>query len=163
MITGIRQVWDSYSPSIPFEYLFLDRQYDQLYRNEEQTRKLFLAFSFLVIFIACMGLLGLVTFIAHQKIKEIGIRKAFGATSFSISVLLSRYLTKWILLANIIAWPLSWYFFDRWLNHFAYRTPIEWWYFLLAGLLSLFIALVTLSYQTVKSALMNPVEALKYE
>ncbi|MDD5696045.1 MAG: ABC transporter permease [Bacteroidales bacterium] len=163
MITGIRQVWDSYSPSIPFEYSFLDRQYDQLYRNEEQTRKLFLAFSFLAIFIACMGLLGLVTFIAHQKIKEIGIRKVFGATSFSISVLLSRYLTKWILLANIIAWPLSWYFFDRWLNHFAYRTSIEWWYFLLAGLLSLFIALVTLSYQTVKSAFMNPEEALKYE
>lgn len=163
MISGIHEVWDSYSPSIPFEYSFLGQQYDNLYRNEDQTRKLFLAFSFLAIFIACLGLLGLVIFISHQKVKEIGVRKAFGATALSISVYLSKTLTRWIILANIIAWPLSWYFFDRWLNNFAYRTPIEWWYFLLAGLLTLFIALATLSYQTIKSSLMNPVEALKYE
>lgn len=163
MILGIGEVWDSYSPSIPFEYSFLDKQYDQLYKNEEQTRKLFLAFSFLALFIACLGLLGLVMFIAQQKIKEIGVRKAFGATAASISVLLSRNLTKWILLANIIAWPLSWYFFDQWLDNFAYRTHIAWWYFLLAGAMTLVIALATLSYQTIKSSLMNPVDALRYE
>jgi len=163
MIKSLNGLWDSYSPGIPFSYAFFDSEYDQLYNNEMQTRKLFLLFSFLAIFIACLGLLGLASYMAQQKTREIGIRKAYGASATSISFLMSRSFSRWVLIANIIAWPLSWYFFDNWLNNFAYRTHIAWWFFILAGIISLIIALVTVSYQTIKASVANPVDALRYE
>ncbi len=163
MLSGIESIWDEYSPAVPFKYSFFEKDYDNLYINEMQTRKLFLAFSFLAVFIACLGLLGLASFLLQQKTKEIGVRKAFGASTISISLLFSRNFTKWVLLANLIAWPVAWYFFDNWLNNFAYRTGLSWWFFVLAGIVSLAIALVTVSYQTVRAASGKPVEALRYE
>ncbi len=162
-IDRIGKVWGTHAPGIAFDYSFFDVDYDGLYANEMHTRKLFLAFSVLAVFIACLGLLGLASYLAQQKRGEIAVRKTFGATSASVSLMLSLNFTKWVALANLIAWPLSWYFFDGWLNNFAYRTPVAWWYFALAGLASLLIALLTVVYQTVKASLTNPAEALRYE
>lgn len=163
IIKSLTTIWDKYSASIPIDYTFLDKQYDSLYNNEMQTKKLFLAFSFLAIFIACLGLLGLASFMAQQKTKEIGIRKTFGASIWTITLLLSKNFTKWVVIANIIAWPLAWYFFDNWLNNFEERCQILWWYFVLAALISFVIAWGTVSYQTLKSASANPIDALRYE
>lgn len=162
-INNLSDIWGKHANGFDFDYAFLDNQYDSMYQNEMQTKKLFLAFSFLAVFIACLGLLGLAAFLVQQKVKEIGIRKTFGASSLTITYLLSKEFSKWVLLANIIAWPLAWYFFDQWLNNFNYRTEIQWWYFVIAGLLSFVIALLTVSYQTIKSAKANPIESLRYE
>ena len=163
MIDQLSNLWNKYSPDIPFEYSFFDQEYNQLYQNEINTRKLFFAFSFLAFFIACLGLLGLASFLVQQKIKEIGIRKAFGASPFSITMQLTKKFIQWVIIANIIAWPLAWYFFNSWLNNFSYRCDIEWWFFVIAALISLFIALVTVSYQTIKASCANPIDALRYE
>lgn len=163
MIASLEKNWNSYSPAVPFKYSFFEKEYDNLYSNEMQTRKLFLAFSILAVFIACLGLLGLASFMAQQKTKEIGIRKTFGATTLSISLFFTRGFTKWVLLANVIAWPVAWYFFDDWLNNFAYRTGVSWWYFVVAGFASLLIALLTVSYQTIRAASGKPVDALRWE
>ncbi len=163
IIRKLSSIWDKYSSGIPFEYSFLDKQYDSLYKNEMQTKKLFLAFSFLAIFIACLGLLGLASFMAQQKTKEIGIRKTFGASAFTIAILLSKSFTKWVVIANLLAWPLAWYFFNNWLNNFEERTVIAWWYFALAATISFFIAWLTVSYQTIKAANANPINSLRYE
>ncbi len=163
MIQSLTTVWDTYSPGIPIDYTFLDKQYESLYNNEMQTKKLFLAFSFLAIFIACLGLLGLASFMAQQKTKEIGIRKTFGASVLTISLLLSKSFFKWVVIANLLAWPLAWYFFDNWLNNFEERGQILWWYFALAALISFLIAWITVSYQTLKAAKANPIDSLRYE
>lgn len=163
MISELNRVWDSYSTGVPFEYFFFDKDYDNLYKNEMRTRKLFIIFAVLSVFIACLGLLGLASYLAQQKTKEIGIRKTFGASIGGVSWLLSLNFTKWVLVANIIAWPVTWYFFDNWLDNFAYRCEISWLYFLFAFVISLFIAIITVSYQTIKAATANPVDALRYE
>ncbi len=163
MIESLSNLWDKYSSGIPIDYTFLDKQYDSLYNNEMQTKKLFLAFSFLAIFIACLGLLGLASFMAQQKTKEIGIRKTFGASVWSITLLLSKSFTKWVVIANLIAWPLAWYFFNNWLNNFEERCQLSWWYFALAALISFFIAWITVSYQTIKAANANPINSLRHE
>ena len=163
MIADLSHIWDRYSPSVAIDYDFLDRQYDSLYENEMQTKKLFLAFSFLAIFIACLGLLGLASYMAQQKTREIGIRKTFGASAINITYLLSRNFTRWVLVANIIAWPIAWYFFNSWLNGFAERCGLEWWYFVLAAVVSILIALITVSYQTIKASKSNPIDSLRYE
>jgi putative ABC transport system permease protein len=163
MLREIENLWESYSTGIPFEYTFLDQNYDALYKNEMTTKRLFLAFSFLSIFIACIGLLGLASFIILLKTKEIGIRKALGASVFGIYWLIFGKFGKWVLIANIIAIPLSWYLMNIWLQNFEYRINISWWIFLVAAIVSLFIALITTLYQTVKASLANPVDALMYE
>ncbi len=163
ILKDLTNIWDKYSPSVPIDYSFFDEQYNSLYANEMQTKKLFLSFSFLAIFIACLGLLGLASYIAQQKTKEIGIRKTFGASAATITLLLSKGFSKWVVVANIIAWPLAWYFFDNWLNNFNYRTEIHWWYFALATVVSFLIAWITVSYQTIKASRANPVDALRYE
>jgi putative ABC transport system permease protein len=163
MIADLTRIWDRYSPSVAIDYDFLDRQYDSLYDNEMQTKKLFLAFSFLAIFIACLGLLGLASYMAQQKTKEIGIRKTFGASAINITYLLSRNFTKWVVVANIIAWPIAWYFFNNWLNSFTERSGLAWWYFALAAVVSIFIALITVGYQTIKASKSNPIDSLRYE
>ncbi len=163
MIADLTSIWNQYSPTVPIDYAFLDKQYDSLYENEMQTKKLFLAFSFLAIFIACLGLIGLASYMAQQKTKEIGIRKTFGASAINITYLLSRNFTKWVLIANIIAWPIAWYFFNNWLNSFTERGELFWWYFALAAVVSIFIALITVGYQTIKASKSNPIDSLRYE
>jgi putative ABC transport system permease protein len=162
-VNFIGNTWNDFAPGKPFEYSFLDRDYDNLYTNERQTRSLFSIFSFLAIFIACLGLFGLAAFVADRKTKEIGIRKILGSSISRIVNSLNASFVKWVLIANLIAWPAAWYFMDNWLRNFAYRIELSWWMFILASVLALLIALLTVSIQTIKAALKNPADALRYE
>jgi putative ABC transport system permease protein len=159
----IKSTWNNFALKKPFEYSFLDEDYDNLYINEKQTRKLFTIFSFLAIFIACLGLFGLASFIADRKTKEIGIRKVFSASVTGIVFNLNKSFAKWVLLANLIAWPAAWFVMNRWLQNFAYRIELSWWMFVLAAVLALLISLIIVSLQTVKAAFKNPADSLRYE
>lgn len=153
----------TFFPNDIFEYKFFDENLDWIYRNEEKTNKAFSYFSILTIFIACLGLFGLASFTAEQRAKEIGIRKVCGASITNILLLLSDEFVKYILLANIIAWPIAHYALQKWLQGFAYRTRIDVWIFAVSGILALIIALLTVSYQTIKAARTNPINSLKCE
>ncbi len=159
----VGNTWNDFAPGKPFEYSFLDKDYDNLYINEKQTRSLFSIFSFLAIFIACLGLFGLASFVADRKTKEIGIRKILGASVPRIVNNLNKSFIKWVLIANLIAWPAAWYFMSKWLQNFAYRINLTWWVFVLAAALALLIALMTVSFQTIRAALKNPTDSLRYE
>ena len=155
--------WHEFAPGYPFEYSFLDDDFDKLYRAEDRLRKTFGCFSLLAIFIACLGLFGLTSFATEQRTKEIGIRKILGASVSGIVLLLSKEFTKLVIVSNLIAWPIAYYAMNRWLQDFAYRIHIGLGTFLLAGAIALAIALLTVSFQAIKAALANPVEALRYE
>jgi putative ABC transport system permease protein len=162
-IAYIESVITGFAPDFPFEYQFLDQEFDRLYQKEQRLGKLFFYFSVLAVIISALGLLGLASFMAGQRTKEIGIRKVLGASVYGILLLLSKEFTRWIILANLIAWPIAWYIMTEWLQDFAYRTPIDWWIFIIAGSLTLLIAVITISSQALKAALSNPIEALRYE
>jgi len=134
-----------------------------MYRYEERLGKLLNYFAVLAIFIACLGLFGLASFTTEQKTKEIGIRKVLGASIGKIVLMLSKEFMKWVFVANIITWPIAWFVMDNWLNDFAYPINIGLWIFLSAGVIALFIALMTVSFQAIRAATANPVEALRYE
>ncbi len=144
-------------------YFFIDEDIDRMYRAENKFMQVFMYFTFLAIFIASLGLFGVATFGIQQKIKEIGIRKVLGASVFSIIKLLSVNYLILMLVANIFAWPISFYFMNRWLNQFAYRIDMNVIIFLGSAAFALIIALLTLSYQSVKVAFANPVDSLRYE
>ena len=162
-IRYIEDVFKTFSPGFPPEYSFLDEAFDHLYRSEERLSDLFRIFSVLAILISCLGLFGLSAFITGRRAREIGIRKVLGSTTFEILKLLTLDFTKWVFLANVIAWPVAAMAMNRWLENYAYRTILEWWIFALAGGIALVIAWVTISFQAVKSATSNPVKALRYE
>jgi putative ABC transport system permease protein len=162
-INYIKDKWNEFAPGAPFEFSFLNDDYNALYNNEKQTEQLFTIFSLLSIFIAGLGLYGLASFIAEVKTKEIGIKKVLGAKITSIVFSILKEFVKWIVIAIIIACPVVYYFMNEWLSDFAYRIDISWWVFLIAGCTALVIALVTVSYQAIKAAMANPVEALRYE
>jgi putative ABC transport system permease protein len=162
-LSSIEDTWKSFNPNVPFEYHFLDQTYEKLYSVEQRTRTIFNYFSFLAILIACLGLYGLAAFTAERRSKEIGIRKALGADVKSIVSMFTNDFTKLVLLANIIAWPVAYYFMNKWLQDFAYRIEISWWMFVLSGGIALLIALATVSFQAIKAATVNPVESLRYE
>ncbi len=147
----------------PFEYYFLDDTFNSLYKSEARLSMLFGVFTAFALFIACLGLFGLAAFTAEQRTKEIGVRKVLGASVASIVTLLSKDFLKLVLIAIVIASPLAWYAMHRWLQDFAYKISIEWWVFVLAGLLAVTIALLTVSFQSIKAALLNPVNALRSE
>jgi putative ABC transport system permease protein len=155
--------WREFTNNQPFEYVFFDDQFDLLYRAEVQAGKVITAFACLAVFIACLGLLGLVSFTASQRTKEIGIRKVLGATTPGILVLLNKNFVKRVLVANLIAWPLAYYAMNKWLENFAYRIRITIWIFLASAVIALLIALFTVSYQTIRAARGNPVDSLRYE
>jgi len=136
---------------------------NQLYQNELKMQNLFIIFSCFSIFVACLGLFGLSVFIAAERTKEIGIRKVLGASISKIILLLSKEFLIWIIISNIVAWPLAWFIMNKWLQNFAYRVNIGIWVFVLSASLALIIALVTVSYQSIKAAVANPVESLRYE
>jgi len=159
----IETTWNNFAVNKPFEYSFLNEDYDNLYINERQTRKLFTIFSFLAILIACLGLFGLASFIADRKTKEIGIRKVFGSSVPGIVFILNKSFTKWVLIANLIAWPAAWFVMKRWLQNFAFRIELSWWMFILAAVLALLIALTIVSLQTVKAAFRNPADSMRCE
>ena len=162
-LSFLKSQWEKFSPEWPFEYFFLDDNYDRLYKSEERLRHVFLTFTFLGIFIACLGLFGLAAFTTEQRTKEIGIRKVLGASVPNILILLSKEFTKWVVLANVIAWPIAYFAMNSWLRNFAYRISIEWWMFILAAVLVLVVALCTVGFQAAKAALANPSDALRYE
>jgi len=159
----VEEKWKSFAPDRPFTSSFLDRDFDRLYRAERQVGQIFFIFSLLAVFIACLGLFGLTAFTASQRTKEIGIRKVHGASVSSIILMLSKDFTKWVLLANIIAWPVAYFAMAKWLQNFAYRTHLEWSVFVLSGLIALIIAVLTVSYQSIKAARANPIDSLRYE
>jgi putative ABC transport system permease protein len=148
---------------LPFNYSFMDDDFDKLYHAEQQTGQIFITFSVFAILIACLGLFGLVTYAAEQRTKEIGIRKILGARVSGIVGLLSRDFTMLVGIAALIAFPVAWWAMYKWLETFAYRTEISWWIFLVAGAVALAIALLTVSIQTVRAALANPVKSLRSE
>lgn len=162
-INHIEKVYESFAPGFPFSYSFLDDSIGRLYAKEQRLFRLFLFFSGLAIFVACLGLSGLALFTTQQRTKEIGIRKVFGSSVKAVVLLLTRDFLRWVLIANLIAWPVTWYFMNRWLENFAYHITIQWWMFALAAFLTLIIALATISFQAIRAAVANPVEALKYE
>ena len=159
----IKNTWKKLAPNLIFEYYFLDEDFDKLYKSETTASQVIGYFTVLSIFIACLGLFGLASFIADQRTKEIGIRKVNGASISSIIMLLSKDFTKWIVVAFIIACPIAWYTMNKWLQDFAYRININWWIFIASGALALAIALFTVGYQAIKVAKANPVESLRYE
>jgi putative ABC transport system permease protein len=162
-ITYMETKWKKIFPERPFEYFFLDDNLEMQYKSEGKLRDLINYFSILAIIIACLGLFGLATFTAEQRTKEIGIRKAMGASVTEIVILLTKEFTKWVLIANIISWPVAWLVMNKWLQDFAYRTNIDIYIFLISTLSAFIISIITVTYQAVKAAGSNPVEALKYE
>ncbi|RAV30635.1 ABC transporter permease [Sinomicrobium soli] len=162
-IKKIEDKWDVFLPQKPFTYFFLDEYFDRQYRSEIRFGRLFLSFSILAIFISCLGLLGLVSYSTLQRKREIGIRKVVGASVTGIVNLLSLQFVKLVAIAFLIASPLIGLVMHYWLNNFAYRISMEWWVFAAGGIIALFIALVTVSFQAVKAAMANPVKSLKTE
>ena len=159
----VEAVWKKFFPERPFDYQFLDARFDRLYAREQTQQTLFSIFAGVAILISCLGLFGLSMFMAEQRTKEIGIRKVLGASEASLVALFSKDFMKLVVVALVIASPVAWYAMHTWLNDFAYRTDIHWWVFLLAGGLTVLIALLTVSFQSVKAALMNPVKSLRSE
>ncbi len=159
----IRVTWNRILPDYPFEAVLLDEEFEQGYRNIERTGTLLNSFALLAVIISCLGLFGLASFMAEQRTKEIGVRKVLGASVPGIILLISKEFTKWVLVANVIAWPVAWYVMGKWLQNFVYKTNITWTTFIMSAGIALFIALLTVSYQSIKAALANPVESLRYE
>jgi putative ABC transport system permease protein len=162
-IQYIENIWNKFSNGLPLQYSFFDEEYQELYDNEVRTGKLFMVFSALAIFIACLGLMALSAYVAEQKTKEIGIRKVNGASVRNILLLLSLNFVKWVLIAFVISSPITWLIMKNWLENFQYRISMDGWVFVIGGITALIIALLTISFQSIKAAIKNPVEALRYE
>ena len=159
----IEAKWNEFTGDQPFEYFFMDSFFDNLHKSEQRTGQFFTIFAALTIFIACLGLFGLAAFTAEQKTKEIGVRKVLGASVPSIVSILLKQFTRWVILANIIAWPIGYFIMKSWLQNFAYHIDLKVGYFLLSGIITLLIAVITVSYLAVNAANKNPVKALNYE
>ncbi len=162
-LKAVENAYKKYHPGYPFEFQFLDEALNSLYSSEMRTGRVFRYFMFLAIFISCLGLFGLASFMADQRTKEIGIRKVLGASVSGIFLMLLKEFVKWVLLASAVSWPLAYYVMDRWLKNFAYRTDIALWIFLVSGILGLGVAVATVSYQSLKASITNPVDSLRYE
>jgi putative ABC transport system permease protein len=159
----LREIYESAITDSPFDYYFLDDAYNKLYLKEQRMAKLFNAFAGMTVLVACLGLLGFITFSVENREKEIGVRKVLGASVNSVVLLLSQNFIKLVLLSVVIASPISYYFMNKWLQNFAHKIQIEWWMFALSGLCIVTIALITISFQSIKAALMNPVKSLRSE
>jgi putative ABC transport system permease protein len=162
-VSAVEKVWNAHFPSDPFNYFFLNESFDQQYKSDLQFGRIFGIFSFLAISIACFGLLSLSAYNVIQRTKEIGIRKVLGASVGSIFIMLSREIVLLIIIGILIAAPIAWYVMTLWLQDFAYRVPIHWWVFVLAGATAILIALLTVSYQAIKAAIANPAKSLRTE
>ncbi|WP_413667772.1 ABC transporter permease [Mucilaginibacter sp. Mucisp86] len=162
-IKAAQKVWDQFVPDQPFDYNFLDEGYNKLYHAEQRSSSLIAVFAVIAILISAMGLLGLAAFAAEQRVKEIGIRKVLGASVQNIIGLLSTDFLKTVIVANLFAFPVAWYMMNKWLQDFAYRVDISWWIFAAAACIALLIALLTVSIQSIKAALANPVNSLRSE
>ena len=162
-IAATEKLWKEYNQKFPFQYTFMDADYDAMYRSEERTGKVFAGFSIVAIIISCLGLFGLAAFTASQRTKEIGVRKVLGATVNQIVMLLSKDFLRLVLIAFIISIPFAWFGMQTWLQGFAYKVSIDWTVFAVAGSLALIIAFITMSFQTIRAGTNNPVDALRNE
>ncbi|OIN56297.1 ABC transporter permease [Arsenicibacter rosenii] len=163
LLTSLQKQWQQFMPDAPFTYSFLDERFANTYRAEQNTGLILGLFSGLTIFIACLGLFGLAMFTAEQRQKEIGVRKVLGASVMSVAALLSADFLKLVGIALVLAIPVAWYAMSVWLQDFAYRIELDWWLFALSGIVAIIIALVTVSFQSIKAALVNPIRSLKSE
>jgi putative ABC transport system permease protein len=162
-IAHVQDVWNTFSPDYPIEYRFLDESFDQMYKAEDKLKSLLWIFTAITVFVACLGLFGLAAYAAERRKKEIGIRKVLGASVQGIVLLLSKEFVRLVVVALLIASPIAWYAMKGWLEDFAYRIELEWWIFAIAGILAIVIALLTVGFQSVKAAVMNPVKSLRSE
>ncbi|MFT4015712.1 MAG: ABC transporter permease [Agriterribacter sp.] len=162
-IAATEKIWKQYSAAFPFSYSFIDEEFNNMYKSEQRTGKLFTIFGVIAILISCLGLFGLAAYTAQVRVKEMGIRKVLGASVLSILHLMTKDFLLLVFIALVIAIPVSWFATHQWLQNFAYRTDVGWWVFLLSGLLLLFIALLTVTFQTIRAALANPVKSLRTE
>ncbi len=163
VISNVREMWNQQTGNLPFEYFFLDVDFNRNYQADTQLKQIFLLFSLLTIFVTCLGLLGISSFLILRRTKEIGIRKVNGANISQIMRMLNYDFIKWVIIAFVIASPVAYYASSRWLETFAYKTNLSWWIFAVAGLLAVLVALATVSWQSWRTAIKNPVEALRYE
>jgi ABC-type antimicrobial peptide transport system permease subunit len=159
----VKQTYAEINPAYPFNYTFLDEEYDRLYKNEERLGKLFNYFAVLAVLISCLGLFGLASFMAEQRRKEIGVRKVLGSSVAQVVVLLSKSFAGLVLISNIIAWPFAYFFMKDWLEDFAYRIDMNAFNFIISAAIALLVALIAVSYQAVKAASANPIKSIKYE
>jgi putative ABC transport system permease protein len=162
-IASVQKSWDRYFPNDPFEYFFLDESFNQQYKADTRFGSVFGLFASLAILIACFGLLGLSAYNVLQRTKEIGVRKVLGASVRQLIFLLSKEFLYLVLVALVIAIPLTWWVMHNWLQDFAYRISIQWWVFALAGIMAIGVALVTVGFQALRAALDNPVKSLRTE
>ena len=162
-LQSITAVWKRFAPNQPIRYTFMDENYAKMYADVQRMGRIFTTFAILAIVIACLGLFALSAFMAEQRGKEIGIRKVLGASVGSITRLLSLEFVKLVAIAILIASPIAWWGMNKWLEGFVYHGPVQWWIFLATGLAAILIALITVSFQSIKAALMNPVKSLKTE
>ncbi len=163
LINQIENKWKAMAPELPFSYRFLDDSFNEMYKNEQRVGSLAITFAVLAILIACLGLFGLVTYMAEQRTKEIGIRKVLGASITNVVTMISKDFLVLVAVACVIAFPVAWYAMDKWLADYAYRIDIEWWIFLAAGFTALAIALITISFKAIKAAIVNPAKSLRTE
>jgi putative ABC transport system permease protein len=159
----IKSKWDHLSNNYLFEYTFLDKDFERLFEREQITAKIYTIFSIISIVIACLGLIGMSSFFASKRRKEIGIRKVNGAKVSQIMTLLNMNFVKWLVIAFVITCPVAYYIMQQWLANFAYKTSLSWWVFGLAGMLTASIALISVSWQSYKAARVNPVKSLRSE
>ncbi len=162
-IAATEKLWKSYVPDYPFEYSFLEDDYNHLYQADQRSGILFNVFTAVAILISCLGLFALATYTAQVKTKEIGIRKVLGASVARIAALLAKEFIVLVLIALLIATPIAWIFMDKWLQNYAYRINISWWIFIASGCMAILIALITISFQSIKAAIANPVKSLRTE
>jgi len=159
----MQKTWTRLNPGVPFAYSFLDKDFQRLYENDQRVSRILTSFMVIAIMIACLGLFGLAAFSAEQRKKEIGIRKVLGAAPGNVMLILSKDFFVLILVASLIAFPIAWWTMHAWLQNFAYRAGISWWIFLLSGMIAALIAMLTISYQAIKAAFLNPLTSLKSE
>ncbi|MCP4728429.1 MAG: FtsX-like permease family protein [bacterium] len=162
-LQSLKDTWDSFSPPIPLDYSFLDEDFDSLYRSEQQTGQIALIFTLLAVFISCIGLFGLAAYLSERRTKEIGIRKVLGSTIGELLTLLLKDIFILVVISSIIAWPVSYYIMNKWLQDFAYKISMGIDKFLIPAIITLAIALITVGYQSIKAAIANPVDSLRYE
>lgn len=162
-LAKIEKVFKKYNPSLPFNYTFIDEDYAQKFADEQRVGKLATFFTVLAIFISCLGLFGLAAFVAEQRKKEIGVRKVLGASTYNLWQMLSREFALLVIIACFIDIPLAWYYLHNWLQQYDYRTPISAWVFIVSGIGALLITVLTVSFQSIKAALANPVKSLRTE
>jgi hypothetical protein len=163
ILDGIESIWSQFERDYPFQYTFLDEEFGRMYRTEIRFRNIFGYFAGLAIVISCLGLFGLASFMAEKRTKEIGVRKVLGASVGGIAILLAKEFTKWVVVANAVAWPLAYWTMKEWLTGFAYRTEMGIGIFLMSGGLALAVAWITVGYKSVRAALADPVDCLRYE